>query len=94
MIAIFVIYVIYGIYTALTAGVERAFISEIAPKEMKGTMLGLHSTLAGIALLPASVIAGFIWDNVGAFAPFVYGGVMSLVASMILTVGLKQKTER
>jgi hypothetical protein len=41
----------------LTAGVERAFISEIAPKEMKGTMLGLHSTLAGIALLPASVIA-------------------------------------
>lgn len=89
-----VIFVIYGIYTALTAGVERAFISEIAPKEMKGTMLGLHSTLAGIALLPASVIAGLLWDNVGTFAPFVYGGVMSLVAAVILMVGLKQKTER
>ena len=89
-----VIFVIYGIYTALTAGVERAFISEIAPKEMKGTMLGLHSTLAGIALLPASVIAGLLWDNVGTFAPFVYGGVMSLVAAVILMVGLKQKKER
>ena len=88
MIAIFVI---YGIYTAMTAGVERAFISEIAPKELKGTMLGLHSTLAGIALLPASVIAGFLWDSIGAYAPFVYGGVMALVAAVILMVGLKQK---
>ena len=88
MIAIFVI---YGIYTAMTAGVERAFISEIAPKEVKGTMLGLHSTLAGIALLPASVIAGLLWDQVGAYAPFVYGGVMSLVAAVILLVGLKRK---
>ena len=91
MIAIFVI---YGIYTAMTAGVERAFISEISPKELKGTMLGLHSTLAGIALLPASVIAGLLWDKVGAYAPFIYGGVMSLVAAVILMVGLKQRTER
>ena len=71
------IFIIYGIYTAMTAGVERAFISEIAPKELKGTMLGLHSTLAGLALLPASVIAGLLWDGIGAFAPFVFGGVMS-----------------
>lgn len=87
MIAIFVI---YGIYTAMTAGVERAFISEIAPKQLRGTMLGLHSTLAGIALLPASIIAGILWENIGAFAPFVYGGVMSLVAAICLMVGLKQ----
>lgn len=88
MVAIFVV---YGIYTAMTAGVERAFISEIAPKELRGTMLGLHSTLAGIALLPASVIAGLLWDNAGAFAPFVYGGIMSLAAAVILIAGLRQK---
>lgn len=44
----------------------------------KGTgniiMLGLHSTLARIALLPASVIAGILWDSIGASAPFIYGG--------------------
>lgn len=83
------IFIVYGIYTAMTAGVERAFISEIAPKELKGTMLGLHSTLAGIALLPASVIAGLIWDNIGAYATFVYGGVMSLIAALTLFFGLK-----
>lgn len=86
------IFIIYGIYTAMTAGVERAFISEIAPKELKGTMLGLHSTLAGLALLPASVIAGLLWDGIGAFAPFVYGGVMSLLAAIILSKGLQKKS--
>ena len=86
------IFIVYGVYTAMTAGVERAFISEVAPGELKGTMLGLHSTLAGIALLPASVIAGLLWNGLGASAPFVYGGVMSLIAAVILMRGLKQKT--
>lgn len=83
------IFVVYGVFTAMTAGVERAFIAEIAPAELKGTMLGLHSTLAGIALLPASLIAGALWDGVGAWAPFVYGGVMSLLSAAILAAGLR-----
>ncbi|MGN0652607.1 MAG: MFS transporter [Gemmiger sp.] len=83
------IFVIYGAFTAMTAGVERAFIAEIAPPSLKGTMLGLHSTLAGIALLPASVIAGFLWDGIGAFAPFVFGGVLSLASALILLFKLQ-----
>lgn len=85
------IFVIYGVYTAMTAGVERAFISEIAPAELKGTMLGLQSTLAGIALLPASVVAGLLWDHAGASAPFLYGGAMALISALILVIGLKDK---
>ena len=42
--------------------VERAFISEISPSELKGTMLGMHSTIVGVALLPASMIAGVLWN--------------------------------
>ena len=83
------IFVIYGAFTAMTAGVERAFIAEIAPPSLKGTMLGLHSTLAGIALLPASVIAGLLWDGIGAFAPFVFGGVLSLASALILLFKLQ-----
>ena len=84
------IFVVYGVFTAMTAGVERAFIAEIAPAELKGTMLGLHSTLAGIALLPASVIAGALWDGVGASAPFVSGGALSLLSAVILAAKLRQ----
>ena len=79
-------FVLYGFYTAMVAGVERAFIAEIAPAELKGTMLGLHSTLVGIALLPASVIAGALWTTVGSFAPFAFGALLSLIAALLLGV--------
>ncbi|MDD6043665.1 MAG: MFS transporter [Eubacteriaceae bacterium] len=84
------IFVIYGIYTAMTAGAERAFIAEIAPKQLKGTMLGLHSTLVGIALLPASLIAGLLWDGIGVFAPFVFGGMLSLISAVLLAIKLRE----
>lgn len=87
------IFIVYGAFTAMTAGVERAFIAEIAPQGLKGTMLGLHSTLAGIALFPASIIAGLLWDSFGAYAPFLYGSILSLLAALILALKLKPRVQ-
>ena len=84
-------FALYGIFTAMTAGVERAFVSEIAPKELKGTMLGLHSTIVGIALLPASVIAGLLWNEFGSVVPFAFGAGLSLASALILAFGLPQQ---
>jgi len=84
-----VIFILYGIYTAMITGVERAFVAEIAPVQIKGTMLGLHSTVAGIALLPASIIAGLLWDTFGAAIPFIFGAGLSLVSAFLLIVFMK-----
>lgn len=84
-------FALYGVFTAMTAGVERAFISEIAPKELKGTMLGLHSTIVGVALLPASVIAGFLWTTFGPVVPFAVGAGLSFLAALTLAVGLPRR---
>lgn len=86
-----IIFIFYGLFTAMTAGVERAFIAEIAPSELKGTMLGLQATLVGVALLPASVIAGALWTSCGAAAPFAFGAIMALVACALLLLMLKKK---
>lgn len=86
-------FILYGVYTAMIAGVERALIAEIAPQELKGTMLGLHGTIVGIALLPASIIAGLLWENINASAPFVFGATLSLISAIILFFGLKKKKE-
>lgn len=84
-------FVLYGLYTAMTAGVERAFIAEISPEDLKGTMLGLHSTIVGIALLPASTMAGFLWDMFGARVTFVFGATMSLCAAITLMIFMRNK---
>ncbi|MDD2534043.1 MAG: MFS transporter [Eubacteriales bacterium] len=86
-----VLFALYGLYTAMITGVERAFIAEIAPPALKGTLLGLHATLVGIALLPASLLAGLLWSQFGAFAPFACGSILSLLAALILTVFMKQE---
>jgi predicted MFS family arabinose efflux permease len=83
------LFILYGLYTAMIAGVERAFIAEISPVELKGTMLGLHSTVVGIALLPASTIAGVLWTAFGAEVPFIFGACMSLIAAGMLLLLMK-----
>lgn len=82
-------FVLYGAYTAMITGVERAFIAEISPEALKGTMLGLHSTIVGVALLPASVVAGLLWSSLGGSAPFLFGAAMSLAAALILLLFMK-----
>ena len=84
-------FAVYGAYTAMIAGVERAFVAEISPPELKGTMLGLQSTVAGVALLPASVIAGLLWNAFGPAVPFVFGAGLSLAAALILLVFMKSR---
>jgi len=86
MVAVFII---YGAYTAMITGVERAYVVDITPPELKGTMLGLQSTISGIALLPASIIAGVLWDAYGAAIPFIFGAVLSLSAAIILIIFMK-----
>ncbi|MGI6205090.1 MAG: MFS transporter [Anaerovoracaceae bacterium] len=88
--AMAVIFILYGLFTAMTAGVERAFVAEIAPPELKGTMLGLQAALAGIALLPASLIAGQLWDHISPAAPFVYGAVLSMTAAAMVGIGFSK----
>jgi MFS family permease len=79
---------IYGVYYALTEGVEKAYVSDMSPKGSKATMLGLYNTVVGIGLLPASVVAGFLF-RFRPWAPFMFGGGMACVAIIILGVFIR-----
>lgn len=89
--AIILLFALYGLYIAATEGVEKALVAEIAPSDVKGTMLGLHATLVGIGLLPASLVAGFLWDKFGPAVPFYFGGVTGIAASVAIFILLRKK---
>lgn len=80
---------LYGLYMGFTEGVEKALIVDIAPVNLRASAIGLHATLVGIGLLPASVLAGVFWKILGAAAPFYFGGVMGIFASIGLWFILK-----
>jgi MFS family permease len=89
--AFITLFVIYGFYSALTAGVERALIVDIVPPEHKAGALGLHAAIVGIGLLPASVIAGFLWTWLGPSAPFLLGGGLAFITCIGVFVILSGK---
>ena len=84
--AFVVLFVIYGFYTALTTGVERALIADIAPEAHRAGALGLHAAVVGLGLLPASIIAGVLWQRLRRSAPFIFGGVLAFFTSVCIFI--------
>jgi len=79
----------YGVYYAMTEGVEKAFVSDIAPMGSRATALGLYHTIVGAGLLPASIIAGILFSVLPS-APFLFGGATALVTVAILSFSVKE----
>ena len=86
---IWIWFIIYGAYYGMTDGMLRAFAVDLAPSHLRGTAVGAYFTFTGIALLPASIIAGLLWDHVSKSAPFYYGSASSIAAAILLSVFVK-----
>jgi MFS family permease len=80
------LFLCYGLYYAATEGIQKAYIADHADQEHRGTALGVYNALTGLVALPASVLAGYLWDVVGAAAPFYVGSVTAGVAAVLLLV--------
>ena len=80
------LFILYGIFSAFTDGVEKALVTDLAPVEMRATAIGLHATLVGIGLLPASLIAGQLWTHIGPEAALGLGGLTGLIAAIALAL--------
>lgn len=77
-------FVVYGVYYGMTEGILRAYAVDLAPAHLRGTAVGAYYTFTGIALLPASLIAGFLWQYVGPSGPFYYGAATAIVATVMM----------
>ena len=78
-----VLFALYGVFMAFTEGVWKAYLGELAPKNARGSVYGAYNALLGLAALPASVIAGLLWDKLSHGAPFLLGAGLALVALLI-----------
>ncbi len=87
------LFLVYGVFFGLTEGAEKALVADLVPQEMRGTAYGLYNGVVGIGLLPASLIAGALWESYGAEAPFLFGGIMAFLAAiMISRISLHKNT--
>lgn len=87
------LFAFYGIYYATTEGVVKAMIADIAPPDGRGRAFGIYNTAVGLVTLPASFIAGFLWDKVSPSAPFFFGGAVTLLAIVLLTLFIRDSNK-
>ena len=73
---------VWGVHMGLTQGVFAALVAANAPADLRGTAFGLFNLVSGIALLAASVLAGWLWDAFGPAQTF-YAGAMFTVLSWV-----------
>jgi len=82
--------ILWGLHMGFTQGLLATLVADTSPPELRGTAFGMFNLLTGGALLAASVVAGMLWDSVGARATFVCGAALATVALLGL-VAIRRK---
>ena len=71
---------LWGIHMGMTQGLLATMVADTAPADLRGTAYGFFNLLSGMAMLVASVIAGLLWDKLGAEVTFYAGAAFCVVA--------------
>ena len=86
------LYLCYGAYYGLTVGTAKAMVADLVPAELRGTAYGSYHAMLGVIDLPASLIAGVLWQGIGSWpgfgpaAPFYFGAATALAAALLFAV--------
>jgi len=90
------LFLLYGVFMGLTEGIQKAYLGTIIPEKFRATGYGIYNTFTGLALFPASVAGGWLWDKYGPHATFYYGTITAFFSATLLLIvfgldKLKQK---
>jgi MFS family permease len=86
------LWIAYGTYYALSEGVGKALVADLAPSELRATGFGIFNAVQGAMILPASVIAGVLWGAIAPPAPFWFGAACSAAAVVLLLATVRPNT--
>lgn len=81
--------VLFGMHLGATQGIFSTIISEIAPSEVRATAFGIFNFFSGLALLASGLVAGSLWEYMGAQYCF-GGGVVFALITLCLIPRFKQ----
>jgi MFS family permease len=84
------LFAFYGIYYGIVEGVAKAFIADLVPEGKRGTAYGLFQGVTGLMLLPASLIAGWLWEALNPSAPFYFGAGLAFLAMVGILALIKE----
>jgi MFS family permease len=88
------VFILYGVYMGISDGNGRALLGEFSTGERRGTAYGTYHMVVGLAALPASVVAGVLYDRVSPAAPFWVGAGAAVLAGILMLALVPETTHR
>ncbi|MBD2509018.1 MFS transporter [Nostoc muscorum FACHB-395] len=78
------LFALYGLHLGMSQGLLLALVANSIPANLRGTAFGFLNLAVGLALLPASFLAGGLWQTLGAEAAFIAGSLFAIAAILLL----------
>ncbi len=78
------LFILYGAHKAALEPVQRTLVCELSPQTFRASCLGAFQMLTGLCALPASLIAGWLWDQAGPAAPFTFSLALTAASTVLL----------
>jgi len=82
---VWVLFPVYGLYTALTDGVTKAWVVDLAPDAARGRAIGVQGAVAGAGAIVAGLWAGLAWSGTGRVPLIVAGSVAAIISVVMLS---------
>ncbi|MEM9767665.1 MAG: MFS transporter [Cyanobacteria bacterium P01_D01_bin.71] len=79
------LFMLYGLYSTLTRGVQKAFVADLVHPARRGAEIGTFYLVVGLVALPASLVAGWLYAQVGVAVPFLVSAGIAAIAALLLT---------
>jgi MFS family permease len=79
-------FIFYGAHKAALETVQKTLVSELAPPQYRASTLGGFQMVIGLCTLPASLIAGVLWEKINHLMPFYFSLALTIISSLILLV--------
>lgn len=77
-------FLLYGAHRGALEPVQKTFVCELCPERFRASSLGGFQMLTGLCVLPASLIAGLLWESLGMAAPYFFSLILTGGASTML----------
>jgi len=72
---------LWGVHMGITQGLLARMVADVTPADLRGTGYGFFNLMSGLAMLVASVLAGLLWDRLGAAYTFYAGAMFCVIAA-------------
>ncbi|WP_256238539.1 MFS transporter [Bacillus sp. EB600] len=83
---IWILFIFYGLYYATTEGIQKSYVADMVPEGQRGMAMGTFNALTGVAALPASVLAGVLWQSFGAFTAFGVSSLLAIISALLMFI--------